>query len=105
MKSTSNRRFQVVFLLAALVIAGFVSYYASGHPDGLEYVAHATGFSDTAKDHAASDSPFADYGVSGVHNERLSGALAGVIGVGVTLFLAGGLALLLRRRTRTPQES
>jgi cobalt/nickel transport protein len=105
MKSKNNRRFQVIFLIAALLIAGFVSYYASSSPDGLEHVASATGFADTAKDHAASDSPLADYGVSGVHNERLSGGLAGVIGVGVTLVLAGGLALLLRRRTRIPQES
>ena len=56
------------------------------------------GFLHTAEDSAAAGSPLADYGVSGVGSERLSGGLAGVIGVLVTLVLAGGLSLLLRRR-------
>ena len=38
-----TRRFFLVFLLAALLIGGVVSFYASGHPDGLEYVARSTG--------------------------------------------------------------
>ena len=105
MKKTNNRRFYVAFLVVALVIAGFVSYYASSHPDGLEFVAHATGFADTAKGHTSDGSPLAGYGVVGVKNGRLSGGLAGVIGVGVTLLIAGGLAFGLRRRTKTTQES
>jgi hypothetical protein len=92
------RRFFLAFLVVALVIAGVVSFYASGHPDGLEYVAETTGFLDTAKDSATAGSPLADYGVAGVENARLSGGLAGIIGVLVTLLLAGGLAWALRRR-------
>jgi cobalt/nickel transport protein len=88
-------------LLLTLVIAGVVSYYASSHPDGLEWAAGESGFADTARDSAAADSPLADYGVAGVDDGRLSGGLAGVIGVAVTLVLAGGLTLLLRRRTGT----
>ena len=94
----------IVFLGVALVIAGGLSFYASGHPDGLEFVAESTGFLDTAKDSAAAGSPLADYGVSGVENARLSGGLAGIIGVLVTLLLAGGLAWVLRRR-RTGDDS
>ena len=75
-----------------------MSFYASGHPDGLEFVAESTGFLDTAKDSAAAGSPLADYSVSGLADARLSGGLAGIIGVLVTLLLAGGLAWLLRRR-------
>ena len=101
MSARSNRKFYTIFLLVTLVIAGVVSFYASSHPDGLEYVAHATGFGDTAKGHSVGDGPLAGYGVAGVHNSRLSGGLAGVIGVSVTLLLAGGLALLLRRRKTT----
>ncbi len=40
----------------------------------------------------------ADYAVEGVDNPRLAGGLAGVIGILVTLGLAGGLALAVRRR-------
>lgn len=96
---TSMRRFGLVLGAVALVIAGVVSFYASSHPDGLEYVAESTGFLDTANKHASSDGPLADYAVKGVGNERLSGGLAGVIGVTVTLVLAGGLALAVRRRS------
>ena len=93
-----SRRFFAVFLLVALVLAGVGSYYASSHPDGLEYVAGKTGFLDTADDHASSDSPLADYATKGVDNERLSGGLAGVAGVALTLGIGGALFLALRRR-------
>lgn len=95
----ANWRIYAALLVATLVIAGGVSYYASSNPDGLEYVAGSTGFEHTATDHASESSPLADYGVSGVENERLSGGLAGVLGVGITLVLAGGLTWVLRRRT------
>ncbi|WP_170970237.1 PDGLE domain-containing protein [Nocardioides jishulii] len=96
--TASSRRLFLVLGAVALVIAGVVSYYASSHPDGLEYVAESTGFGDTAEDHAAADGPLADYAVKGVDDARLSGGLAGVIGVLVTLAVAGGLAYALRRR-------
>jgi cobalt/nickel transport protein len=69
---------------ASLILAGGVSYYASSHPDGFEKSADEIGFLDTAKESPLKDSPLAEYGVAGVENERLSGGLAGVIGVGVT---------------------
>jgi hypothetical protein len=94
----SNRRFFVILGAVALVIAGFVSFYASSSPDGLEHVAQTTGFIDTASGHANADGPLAHYSVKGVDDQRLSGGLAGVIGVVVTLIIAGGLALVLRRR-------
>ena len=100
-----TRRFFLVFLLAALLIGGVVSFYASGHPDGLEYVARSTGFVDTAKHSASAGSPLADYGVAGVRNPRLSSGLAGIIGVLVTLLLAGGLFWILRRRTGSDPEA
>ncbi|WP_192904037.1 PDGLE domain-containing protein [Nocardioides albidus] len=94
----TTRRFLLAGLLVALLLAGFGSYYASSHPDGLEYVAGETGFGDTAKDPVDTGSPFADYGTSGVDDERLSGGIAGVAGVGLTLLIGGGLFWTLRRR-------
>lgn len=91
--------------VVALLLAGVVSYYASAHPDGLEYVAGKTGFLDSASEHGAADSPLADYGTKGVDNARLSGGLAGVIGTVVVLVLAGGLALVVRRRSPKSDES
>ena len=85
-------------LLVALLLAGVVSYYASSSPDGLEKVAADKGLDENAADSAVADSPLADYGVEGVENERLGVGLAGVIGVGITFLVAGGLFLLVRSK-------
>ncbi|HMM96350.1 PDGLE domain-containing protein [Phycicoccus sp.] len=94
----STRRLVVVGLAVCLVIAGVVSFYASSHPDGLEYVAHSLGFGDAGRASAADGSPLAGYGVEGVSDSRLSGGLAGVIGAVVVGVLMTGLVLLVRRR-------
>lgn len=78
-------------LVVALIVAGVVSGFAASDPDGLERVAIDEGFEETAEDHALADSPLADYAVSGVEDERLSTGLAGIIGVALTLLVAGGL--------------
>ena len=96
----SLRAFLVGALVVTLVVAGVVSYYASGSPDGLEHVAETVGFSDSAEDPANADSPLADYGTSGVENARLSGGIAGVLGVLVVGLLMLGVARLLGRRSR-----
>jgi hypothetical protein len=95
---SASRRFFAVSLLVALLVAGIASYYASAHPDGLEHVAEQTGFIDTAEESPVADSPLADYQTAGVDDGRLSGGLAGVIGVVMVLVLAGGLARVVRRR-------
>jgi hypothetical protein len=94
----STRRFFAVALVVSLLVAGVASYYASSHPDGLEYVAEHTGFLHAAEDSATANSPLADYQTSGVDDARLSGGLAGVIGVVVMLVLSTGLFWLVRRR-------
>lgn len=103
--SGRSRRFWIVGLLLALLIAGVASWYASGSPDGLEWAAERAGFLHTAEDSAVSGSPLADYSVAGVEDSRLSGGLAGVLGVLATLVLAGGLTLLLRRRRTSSAPS
>lgn len=85
------KKFYLVASLVTLLLAGVLSFYASSSPDGLEKVAERIGFIDTAKEHAISDSPLADYGVKGVDNDRVSVGLSGVIGVLIT----GGVAYLI----------
>jgi hypothetical protein len=96
-----RRTFLAVGLLVCLLVAGVASFYASSHPDGLEYVAEQTGFIDTAEDSATADSPLADYSTRGVDDDRLSGGIAGVVGVVVMLLLSSGLFWTLRRRQDT----
>ena len=105
--------FHVGFLIVALIIAGGLSYFASPHPDGLDSVTlqgclvtevggaeQLAGdcIAQHARDSATADSPLADYRFGGG-----AGTVgpAGVIGVLVTLALAGGLFRLLRRRAGT----
>ncbi|WP_055548514.1 energy-coupling factor ABC transporter permease [Streptomyces sp. NBRC 110028] len=94
----SARRVWAAGLGAALLCAGVVSFYASASPDGLEKVAQDKGIDQKTEDHAAKDSPLADYGVKDISNARLSGGLAGVIGVGATLAVGTGVFVVVRRR-------
>jgi cobalt/nickel transport system permease protein len=98
---TSRRKLWVTGLVTSLVLAGFVSFYASANPDGLEKVAHDKGIDKKEEKHASSDSPLADYGVKDIANARLSGGLAGVIGVGVTVVAGSGVFWAVRRRRST----
>lgn len=78
-------------LVVALLVAGILSGFASGEPDGLERVSIDEGFDETAEDHPLADSPLADYAVEGVDDDRLSTGLAGIIGVAITLAVSAAL--------------
>lgn len=111
---TGNKRaagFFLGFLVIALLIAGGLSYFASSDPDGLDSVTlhgcqvsevdgqeklDGTCIAQNAQGSATAGSPLADYAVGG--GEGTTG-LAGIIGVVVTLVVAGGLFWVLRRRT------
>ncbi|MFF4385477.1 MULTISPECIES: energy-coupling factor ABC transporter permease [unclassified Streptomyces] len=94
----STKKVWVTGLVTALVLAGFVSFYASANPDGLEKVAADKGIDEKVEEHAAANSPLADYSVKDVDDARLSGGLAGVIGVGVTVVAGTGIFWAVRRR-------
>lgn len=93
-----SRTLIITGTLVALLLAGVVSFYASGSPDGLNRVAEDEGISATEKEHAARNSPLAGYDTEGIDNDRLSGGFAGVAGAVIVLVLAGGLASAVRRR-------
>ncbi|MFB7997692.1 energy-coupling factor ABC transporter permease [Streptomyces sp. NPDC056002] len=97
----SHRKVWITGLVTSLVLAGFVSFYASADPDGLEKVAHDKGIDKKTEKHASDGSPLAGYGVKDVGDARLSGGLAGVIGVGVTVVAGSGVFWVLRRRRTT----
>jgi cobalt/nickel transport protein len=95
----SLKKFYALFFLAALSLAGGISYYASSSPDGLEKVAEDEGFLESAEDSAVSNSPLADYGLAGLDNERLSVGIAGVVGVLATAVIALALFALIKKRS------
>jgi cobalt/nickel transport system permease protein len=102
--SRSHHKLWITGLVTSLVLAGFVSFYASASPDGLEKVAHDHGIDKAEKEHRYADSPLADYGVKDISDARLSGGLAGVIGVGATVAAGSGVFWVVRRR-RTAAEA
>ena len=111
-----NRKFVwfiLTGLVAALVLAGVVSNFASSHPDGLDSVARegctfdedgnitgGTCIAQREQGNQTEDSPLADYGIRGIDNEYLSTGLSGVLGVAVTFAVGGGLFWLVRRRDK-----
>lgn len=97
-RSVSTKALAIGMFVVALVLAGVVSFYASGSPDGLERVAEDEGFIQTAEDPATADGPFADYGASFLDGDRASVGVAGVVGVLVTLALGAGIAYVVRRQ-------
>lgn len=93
------KKFYLLFFIAALSLAGGLSFYASSSPDGLEKIAEDKGFLESAKDSALSNSPLADYGLAGLDSERLSVGIAGVVGVIVTAIIALALFTLIKKRS------
>lgn len=83
--------------LVALVVAGGVSFVASGLPDGLEYVAADEGFLHTAREHALGAWMLADYGAVG----GIPVGVAGALGVAVVATV-GTVLVRGTRGSRSP---
>lgn len=94
----SARSFTVTAIAVSVLIACVLSAFASGSPDGLEFVAHQLGVLDAARDSVTAGSPLADYGVVGIDNEWMSVALAGAVGCAITFALAWLVGRGTRRR-------
>ncbi|MEV4474719.1 energy-coupling factor ABC transporter permease [Nonomuraea sp. NPDC049504] len=83
-----------------LVLAGVVSFFASGDPDGLEAVAENKGFGDQAADHLFGTWALADYGDVG----GIPVGVAGIIGVGLVLLIAGAVGYAARGRGKSSDQ-
>lgn len=84
----------LVGLAVTLLIAMFVSRYASSQPDGLNHVAEQHGFIENEQPHALDDWPLAGYG--GGSGTGL--VIAGLVGVLATLGLGFGVFWLVRSK-------
>ena len=105
MRGLPTRLVLAGLLVATLLLAGVVSFYASSDPDGLNRVAEDEGFASTESEHTSADGPLSDDEGAGVDAERLSGGLAGLAGVVVVLLLTGGIAYAVRRRPGAEAET
>ena len=96
-----NRAFVIAGLGIALLIAVFVSPFASSDPDGLDRVAQDLKFDEKAVEDAPAQrlpfySVFDEYALRGVP-EGIATPLAGLIGTLATFGLAWGLGKLVVR--------
>jgi cobalt/nickel transport system permease protein len=82
--------------VAIAVVLAILSPLASGHPDGLEWVAEGRGFLDFARDPLYNIIP--DYVFPGIANERLATIAAGIVGVLIVLAVAWLVSRGTRRR-------
>lgn len=90
------RTFLIGGALTAAFFAAVVSQFAFDSPDGLEKVAADTGFLDSARDHAFGSGLFADYATSGIGNQKISLAVAGLTGVTLSALVGYGLLRAVR---------
>ena len=82
----------------SLLLAVFVSPFASSSPDGLEKVAERHGFTEKGESWALwQHAPFRDYTLPWIENENLSTAIAGALGVLAIFCVAVGLATCLKK--------
>lgn len=86
----------VIALFIALLLALFLSPFASEAPDGLEKVAEIKGFMDKSK--KTISSPFADYHLPWIKNQIVSTSIAGGIGTLAVFFIAYAVGRILKRK-------
>jgi hypothetical protein len=82
----------------SLLLALFLSPFASPSPDGLEKVAEAKGFLEKGESWQFwKYAPLPDYGIPWIKNEKVSTALSGLIGTLGIFFLALGIGKLFKK--------
>jgi len=95
----TRRAWIFAVLVAALLVAGVVSYWASAAPDGLEKTSSAAGLMPPENSSPSLPAPLKDYKVAGLSNEFLSNGLAGLAGTLLVLALVFAAGRLLARKT------
>jgi hypothetical protein len=91
--------FTILALALAIGLATAASPFASSSPDGLERVAGDEAFLDQGRlANVQEDAPVPDYAFPGIGDPRLATGMAGFAGTLFVFALAGGVALVVRRR-------
>ncbi len=100
----NKRKFIWIGLIAAFIVAGIFSPFASSSPDGLEKVGEDIGFIEWAQDNIIS-ALIPDYLFPGVDHEGIATALAGIVGVLLTFLLLYGLGKLMVPKSKMKEGS
>ncbi|GHU21073.1 cobalamin biosynthesis protein CbiM [Spirochaetia bacterium] len=109
--AVSTKKVLVTFTILTVVVAGLLSLFASSYPDGLEWSMEGTAGTaeleregpvyETANKIVEKTAFMPDYGFK--ESESAAGtSVAGITGSLITVILAGGIALLVRRLRKKP---
>lgn len=110
-----RRWFLLVGLVFTLLLAGLVSNFASGSPDGLDAVSRQgceysgeriTGgdcIARSGREHEVGG-PLADYRIAGIDNPYLATGLSGVAGVLLVFGIGSVVFRVVRRRSAQPDR-
>lgn len=106
MEEKKTTTFIMVGIIAALIIAVFISPFASSFPDGLEKVAENFGFLSKAQN-AISDRFFLipGYTFKAIDNPLWQGALSGLFGVLIVLAIFGIIFLIFKAATKSKNKT
>lgn len=85
-------------LLLAVLLALFLSPFASRFPDGLERVAEDKGFSEKGEVEPIIPAPIPDYSWPGLKSEKLATSFAGVVGTLTVFGISYGIAALIKKK-------
>jgi len=91
----------LIFLLLALVVAAFLSPFASTNPDGLDRVAHDLGFGGKGEAKGLFKTLIPNYELPGIENKAIATSLAGVLGTLFTFGVAYGLGKVVSKRKKS----
>jgi len=84
----------------SLLLALFLSPFASSSPDGLEKLTETKGFSEKGKGWKVWQyAPFSEYAIPWIKNEKVSTALSGLVGTVAIFFIGMGIGKLIKRST------
>jgi len=82
----------------SLLLALFLSPFASSSPDGLEKVAETKGFAEKGEGWKLwKYAPFPDYAIPWIKNEKVKTSLSGLIGTLAIFFIAFGIGKFIRK--------
>ena len=94
-----KRKDILIGLAASLFLAGFISWFASSSPDGLERVAEDKGFLEKGDVRQVVNSPIPDYAWPRIKNARLATSLAGAGGTLIVFGAGYSLAVFLKKKS------
>ena len=92
----------IVGLVLSVVLALFVSPFASGSPDGFESAMEEVGI-EGAVEESKVDGVIPDYIFPGIENRRVATGLAGLVGVLIVFLGAVLLGKLLARKNQNKE--